>query len=149
MVAIPALRFLWHPVSHKMTSSGEEPSRVVGLEDVKAGQPMRVTVTGNRADAWLRLDNQKLGACWLVREGDRVRAFSAVCPHLGCGCDWNDGAKTFECPCHGSYFDASGKRAGGPSPRDMDELDVITKNKEIAVRYQRFRVSTLKKEPLS
>src|SRR5262249_59624958 len=115
-----------------MTSSGDEPLRVANLAEIKPGRPLRVTVVGDRTDAWLRLDNQKLGACWLVREGDRVRAFSTVCPHLGCGIDWNDDTKTFECPCHGSYFDASGTRAGGPSPRDMDELDVITKNNEIA-----------------
>jgi Rieske Fe-S protein len=148
MVAIPALRFLWHPVSHKMTSNGEEPLRVANLDELRPGQPVRVTVIGGRSDAWLRLENQKLGACWLVREGDQVRAFSTVCPHLGCGIDWNDATRKFDCPCHGSVFDLSGKCVAGPSPRAMDELEVTTKEKQIAVRYQRFRVSTAKKEPL-
>ena len=148
VVAIPALRFLWYPVSHKVTSSGDEPLPVGKLDELRPGQPLRVTVMGARTDAWLRLENQKLGACWLVREGDEVRAFSTVCPHLGCGIDWNDATKKFDCPCHGSVFEISGKCVAGPSPRGMDELAVTTKGQEIAVRYQRFRVSTAKKEPL-
>ena len=148
VVAIPGVRFLWHPVSHKMQSSGEEPIRVASLDDIKAGHQLRVTVVGGRSDAWLRLENQKLGACWLVREGDKVRAFSTVCPHLGCGIDWNGETKKFDCPCHGSVFEPDGKRASGPSPRDMDELEVTLKDKAVAVRYQRYRVSTSKKDPV-
>ena len=148
VVAIPGVRFLWHPVSHRTISSGDEPLRVAMLDEIKPGRPLRVTVVGNRIDAWLRLDNQKLGACWLVREGDKVRAFSTVCPHLGCGIDWNEATKKFDCPCHGSVFDADGKRAAGPSPRDMDELEVTTKDNAVAVRYVRFRVSAAKKEPV-
>src|SRR5262249_53568956 len=78
VVAIPGLRLLWHPVSHRMASNPEAPLRVASLAELTPGQPTRVTVTGTRSDAWLRLENQKLGACWLVRENDRVRAFSTV-----------------------------------------------------------------------
>src|SRR5262245_45008887 len=121
MVAIPGIKMLWHPVSHRMTSSGDEPLRVASLDELKPGQPLRVTVVGSRTDAWLHLENQKLGGCWLVRDSAGVRAFSTVCPHLGCGIDWNETTRKFDCPCHGSVFGSDGKRITGPSPRDMDE----------------------------
>jgi Rieske Fe-S protein len=95
------------------------------------------------------MDKIKLGACWLVKEQDgAVRAFSTVCPHLGCGIDWDAEKKQFDCPCHGSAFDITGKRVAGPSPRPMDELDCKVENANVNVTYRRYRLSTDKKEPL-
>jgi Rieske Fe-S protein len=80
--------------------------------------------------------------------GGDIKAYSTVCPHLGCGIDWNDATKHFDCPCHGSVFDKEGKCIEGPSPRGMDELDVVASGDDVKVRYRRFRVSIPNKEPL-
>jgi Rieske Fe-S protein len=150
IAAIPGLRLLAHPLQKETGTGGGEPVRVASVDEVQPGKPKRVNVIGQVHDAWLRVDSVKLGACWLVRSaGGQVRAFSTVCPHLGCGIDWNDVTKKFDCPCHGSVFDVEGRCVGGPAPRGMDELDVTTAGEDIRVRYRRFRVSTPKKEPLA
>jgi Rieske Fe-S protein len=49
----------------------------------------------------------------------RVHKLSAVCPHLGCIVHWNTAEKTWDCPCHGSRFQADGHVINGPSLRNL------------------------------
>jgi glycine/D-amino acid oxidase-like deaminating enzyme/nitrite reductase/ring-hydroxylating ferredoxin subunit len=52
-----------------------------------------------------------------------VHAFSAVCPHLGCIVKWNTSENTWDCPCHGSRYDALGKVFQGPANSDLAAVD--------------------------
>lgn len=53
-----------------------------------------------------------------------LKAFSAVCPHLGCVVQWNNDEKSFDCPCHGSRFDTEGTVMNGPAETDLSKLEI-------------------------
>lgn len=40
------------------------------------------------------------------------------CGHLGCGLFWNEKEKVYECSCHGSKYDKSGKLLFNPAQKD-------------------------------
>ncbi len=59
---------------------------------------------------------------FILRSAEGMRALSAICTHLGCIVKQvPDG---FNCPCHGSKFDADGKVLGGPAPKALEWLKV-------------------------
>ena len=44
------------------------------------------------------------------------------CSHLGCALKWNSAEKSWDCPCHGSRFDESGKVLDKPANKDISTL---------------------------
>ena len=49
----------------------------------------------------------------------RQHAVSLVCPHLGACLRWNDAETSWDCPAHGSRFDATGALLEGPAKRSL------------------------------
>lgn len=46
------------------------------------------------------------------------------CVHLGCRVPWCQSSQWFECPCHGSKYNAVGEKMGGPAPRGLDHFAI-------------------------
>jgi glycine/D-amino acid oxidase-like deaminating enzyme/nitrite reductase/ring-hydroxylating ferredoxin subunit len=65
----------------------------------------------------LKLRGQKITA-YRDKKG-RVTLRSAICPHLGCVVGWNKAESTWDCPCHGSRFAATGQVVAGPAESDL------------------------------
>ena len=42
------------------------------------------------------------------------------CPHMGCALKWNPEERTWDCACHGSRFDESGRVKDNPANGDLD-----------------------------
>ena len=56
---------------------------------------------------------------FIFRNDLGFKCVSAVCTHLRCTVKINQQG-TFNCPCHGSVFDANGKVIGGPAPKALE-----------------------------
>ena len=65
------------------------------------------------------VDSDKVGVA-RDREG-RVHAVSPICTHLGCMVSWNNAEQSWDCPCHGSRFDADGQVIHSPAKTDLEK----------------------------
>ncbi len=61
----------------------------------------------------IEYEGKKVG----VYKGEKGELYfvSVKCPHLGCQLSWNQAEKSWDCPCHGSRYDYSGKLLDGPA----------------------------------
>jgi Rieske Fe-S protein len=145
----PAVRLALAPALSGARAEGRW-IRVARLADVEDGESKRVSVIAEVTDAFTHYAREKLGAVWLQRRGDEIRALSVTCPHLGCSVEKHESG--FGCPCHASNFNHAGKRVSGPAPRDMDALEtrVVGNGDEraIEVRFQKFRQGIPEREEI-
>jgi nitrite reductase/ring-hydroxylating ferredoxin subunit len=70
-------------------------------------------------------------------EAGSLHECSAVCPHLKGVVHWNEVEKTWDCPCHGSRFDARGRVMNGPAATDLAPLDGIEAPSPVAAQPPR------------
>lgn len=55
-----------------------------------------------------------------------LHAVSAVCTHLGCLVAFSNAERTWECPCHGSWFGIGGEVLQGPALHPLEPQDTDT-----------------------
>lgn len=61
------------------------------------------------------------------------------CVHLGCRVPWCASSQGFECPCHGSKYNAHGEYAAGPAPRNLDRFALEVVNNRLIVNTGQIR----------
>jgi rieske iron-sulfur protein len=84
----------------------------------------------------VRLDPASLSAAEQSMAADGIVAYTAVCTHAGCVVvGWDSAARHFQCPCHGSVYDAAncGRVVAGPAPRPLPALPLRLTNTTLTV----------------
>ncbi len=69
----------------------------------------------------------------LINNNDKIVAYSASCPHLGCSVVWKQREKMFFCPCHKASFDVEGNVLSGPPPTPLKQYEVSISNNSVFV----------------
>jgi glycine/D-amino acid oxidase-like deaminating enzyme/nitrite reductase/ring-hydroxylating ferredoxin subunit len=109
-------------------SLSARPSIDFAKENINVAKQFIDYFTGGDADS---ANDPKNGEGAVIRRGiHKIAAYrdnrgmlhemTAVCPHLKCIVHWNGMEKTWDCPCHGSRFDALGHVLNGPAVSDLE-----------------------------
>jgi Rieske Fe-S protein len=149
-IVAPVLRLVVDPAGKRTVTTPSEPLDIGALDRFAVGAaPRRVDVVAPLVqDAWTAARDVVLGAAWIRRTtSDKVEAFSAVCPHLGCVVGWDETQRNFLCPCHDSRFAEAGDRLTGPSERGLDPLPVSIKDGRLSLTWVRYRMGGSSREP--
>jgi cytochrome b6-f complex iron-sulfur subunit len=79
--------------------------------------------------------NLPSGHVALVDADGELRAFSAVCTHLGCIVKWQPAAgHVWYCPCHKGTYDREGRVVSGPPPRPLQRYAVAVRDGKVYVK---------------
>lgn len=73
----------------------------------------------------MSIDGKKV-AVYHDQDG-RFHALSPICTHLGCIVQWNNSEKTWDCPCHGARFNATGEVLESPATTELKPLTMDIK----------------------
>ena len=79
----------------------------------------------NDNGAIIEIDGDNVGI-YKDTEG-RIYAVKPICTHLGCLLSWNNLDKTWDCPCHGSRFDYTGKNIYEPARKNLITINIQEK----------------------
>ncbi|HEY4180721.1 MAG TPA: ubiquinol-cytochrome c reductase iron-sulfur subunit [Kofleriaceae bacterium] len=147
-VGVPVIKLILDPVGKQVVTTPREALDIgsIGKLTVNA-PPTRIEIIAPTIkDAWTAQSDVLLGAAWVRRTSEtEVKAYSAVCPHLGCAVGWE--GQSFLCPCHDSKFAADGTKMTGPSERGLDELPIQIDGDRLKLTWVRYKLGQEKKEP--
>jgi len=93
-------------------ASGEPPAQVANVDDIEPGQGGVIDVGKRKIAVWKDDDG-------------RPHRLSASCTHKGCTVTWNNADRTWDCPCHGSMFQADGQVIHGPAVEPLAPIGVV------------------------
>lgn len=93
---------------HLVKGKLEIPTRSV--DDLTKGEGAVISLKGERKGAY-------------KDEEGNVYIVDTTCTHIGCEVEWNEGEKTWDCPCHGSRFSYTGEVVEGPAEKPLQKYD--------------------------
>ncbi len=118
-VLTPIIGYLWPP--KRISGSGNGRVQVGVIADYPLGQGKVVALNDKPV---LILNTEKGG----------LKAFSAICTHLGCITEWDQSRQFILCPCHDGRFNpVNGAVISGPPPSPLPQLPLAVEEGAIYV----------------
>ena len=146
LLAVPVLRYIFYPLTASAEDSNwAEVGSLASVSDVQT--PLRRTLDLKQLDGWREIASQPI--VYIIKEGGKLKALSAICTHLGCTVPWDPGRNEFVCPCHGGTYSADGTHISGPPRRSLDSLETKVSGDKLMVKYQYFRPDVPYKKVIS
>ncbi len=146
--AVPLIRTFISPALRQTVSGSTGLIELGSTSSCQVNVPLNVKIVDAKMDAWTKFPPTEIGAVWIIMNKDKkFTAFTSICPHLGCGINWDENSGKFICPCHDSFFDIEGRVLSGPSPRGMDTLETEIRDGKIFVKYEKMRLGVSEKLP--
>jgi len=66
-----------------------------------------------------------------------LKAFTAICTHLGCIVNWDSRKGNIACPCHDGIFNpVTGAVVSGPPPKPLAQYEVVVKDGQVLIGKQ-------------
>jgi cytochrome b6-f complex iron-sulfur subunit len=118
-VLTPIIGYLWPP--GRVSGAGSGRVQVGTASDFPSGQGKVVPVNDKPA---IVVNTAKGG----------VKAFSAICTHLGCIVEWDPTRQVILCPCHDGRFNpVTGAVISGPPPGPLPQLALTVEDEAVYV----------------
>jgi cytochrome b6-f complex iron-sulfur subunit len=117
-VLTPIIGYLWPPAQG--TGGGGGRVQVGTTRDIPIGQGKVVPVNNKPVI--------------VVNTTQGVKAYSAICTHLGCIVEWDQTRRFILCPCHDGRFNPiTGAVISGPPPHPLPAVQVVVDAENIYV----------------
>lgn len=119
-----ATRF--HPIKNRKEFGNILKQSVYSLAINKLKKPkLDFSQIQNNCGGIVNYNGSKIG---LYKDNNgKLYAIEPYCTHLGCELSWNNLEKTWDCPCHGSRYDYTGKVITEPTTKNLETISI---NKE-------------------
>src|SRR5690606_30357409 len=99
----------------KAENRGQPPLRKEDMPEPRQGPVEQLRI--GEAAIFQDGEGEERVAAYRDDEGE-LHLVSAICTHLGCQVEWNNGNRTWDCPCHGSTFEPDGTVVHGRAGRE-------------------------------
>ncbi len=133
LVSLPAIGFLISPGVKRQTQ--EKWITLGPLTGLQPGVPAGYPFSRKIKDGWV--ESTQTGVAYAItHDGQDVKVFSNVCPHLSCRVAWQEEKQGFFCPCHDALFGVDGEVLAGPPPRPLDRFETKVENGQIQIKLE-------------
>lgn len=136
VLGLASLAFFWPKVSGGF-GSDVDAGPIADIKDtISQADGSILPVFLPEARAWIVPADSTAGTQFAdnFTEAGGLMALWQKCVHLGCSVPWCQTSQGFECPCHGSKYNAFGEYQDGPAPRNLDRFIVEDRDGRLVIK---------------